>query len=528
MQARGPRLHFLARPPSNALVFFCLLGISLGWALLCALSHAAPDLDSMEELVWSASLELGYTKHPPLPTWFMYFASQLLGRPVWLPFLLGQLSSALGLWFVWRLGCELTSPWRAFMATLLVSVSMYFALRATIYNHDTAQLWTISASIWLFYRALRNQKSSSWLWLGLFAGLALLTKYSALIQFFAFFVYILRTGLWRQDKIWQGIIQAAVVFLLVISPHLLWLVQHQFAPFLYADDSLHAINRWAAFKSLLLFSLDQVARLAPMLVLLLVWLLWYKSKGNQGPGQAANQDDFNASAKPEPRYWTLLAPSDRQFLLWVGLTPFLSTLLVALLSGSKLEASWASTFFILFGFYAMGYMRGAQTEQLRRILILALCLHALMAVSYALARGPLADFKGYAARSNYPAAQLAQLALQHWQEHQSGRPLRVVAANTWLGGNIAIHTGAQTRVYIDAEDAQSPWFTPGRALDCGALVAYSPNGKGSASAALMDLYRQAPFKGVDKLRWPANDKGKSIDFYWAVVPAGKNCLSSAK
>ena len=44
-----------------------LAGVVFLWTVLCAISHKAPDLDGMEELVWASSLEWGYSKHPPLP-----------------------------------------------------------------------------------------------------------------------------------------------------------------------------------------------------------------------------------------------------------------------------------------------------------------------------------------------------------------------------------------------------------------------------------------------------------------------------
>lgn len=45
-------------------VLLYLLFMVLLWTILMAISHKAPDLDGMEELVWSASFELGYLKHP--------------------------------------------------------------------------------------------------------------------------------------------------------------------------------------------------------------------------------------------------------------------------------------------------------------------------------------------------------------------------------------------------------------------------------------------------------------------------------
>lgn len=526
MLAMPPKIPLLARPPGTALVLLCLLGMVVLWTTLCALSHSAPDLDGMEELVWGASLELGYTKHPPLPSWFMYFATGIFGRPVWLPFLMGQLFSALGLWFVWKLGRELTTPHRALIATLLVSVTAYFSLRGTIYNHNTAQLWSIAASIWLFHRAAHHGRTRDWVLLGAVCGLAMMTKYSALIQFAAFFLYLLRTGALRSGRTWRGVLWATVAFLLVLSPHLWWLAQHRFEPLFYADASLQAGGRLAALGELLSFILDQAGRLAPLVLALAAWALWRKRAGDRAPGHAANDESFD-TGHPALRYWHDFSVRDRQFLLWVGLTPFIATVVISALLGSRLEASWASTFFVLFGFYGLGWLRGPQTVQLRRILIVVAGLHIVMALGYAIARGPLAEATGKAARSTYPGRALATVALRHWQEYQPGRPLRVIVSNTWMGGNIAVHVGPQTQVYIDASDEHSPWFGPGTALRCGAVVAFSGRGRAAPAPAVQALYDAAPWKGVDDVPW-SGPKGPQIDLHWAVLPATPDCLKDQR
>ncbi|WP_345797386.1 glycosyltransferase family 39 protein [Castellaniella sp. MT123] len=526
MLASPPKIPLLARPPGTALVLFCLLGMVALWTVLCAISHSAPDLDGMEELVWGASLELGYTKHPPLPSWFMHFAIDLFGRPVWLPFLMGQIFSALGLWFVWKLGCELTTPHRALIATLLVSVTAYFSLRGTIYNHNTAQLWSITASIWLFYRATRSQRARDWVLLGAVCGLAMMTKYSALIQFAAFFLYLLRTGALRSGRTWRGVLWATGAFLLILSPHLWWLAQHRFEPLFYADASLQAGGRLVALGELLSFVLDQIGRVAPMVLALVAWAFWRRRAGDRAPGYAANDESFDPGRRM-PRYLHDFSAHDRRFLLWVGLTPFVATVLVSALLGSRLEASWASTFFVLFGFYGLWWLRGQDGVQLRRILILVAGLHLVMALGYAIARGPLAEAAGRAARSTYPGSALAELAVRHWQQYQPGRPLRVIVSNTWMGGNIAVHVSPKTQVYIDASDEQSPWFAPGTALSCGAVVAFSDVGRAAPSAAVQALYDAARWKGVDEVPWSA-PKGPRIDLHWAVLPATPDCLKNPR
>ena len=43
----------------------------LVWVLLYALTTLSPPVDNVEQLVWLRSMEWGYFKHPPLPTWIL-------------------------------------------------------------------------------------------------------------------------------------------------------------------------------------------------------------------------------------------------------------------------------------------------------------------------------------------------------------------------------------------------------------------------------------------------------------------------
>lgn len=122
----------------------------------------------------------------------MYVVTQLVGRPIWLPFLIGQISAALALWFVWKIGCEFTTAARSLTAVLLLSTVTYFGMHGIAFNHNTAQLWSIAASIWLFYHSLRSDRIELWIALGVMCGLALLTTYSAMVQFAAFALFLLR------------------------------------------------------------------------------------------------------------------------------------------------------------------------------------------------------------------------------------------------------------------------------------------------------------------------------------------------
>lgn len=494
-------------PAQHWTVLAFLAGMVALWTLLCAVSHRAPDLDGMEELVWASSFEFGYTKHPPLPSWFMYALSAVFGKPVWLAFFAGQLVSALGLWFVWRLGCEFTSPRRALIATLMVSTTLYFSLRGTIYNHNTAQLWSIAACTWLFYRALRHGRGSSWLWLGAVAGLSIMTKYSAVIQFGVFFAFLLAFGHWRDSKVRRGVAQALAVFLVVLLPHLYWLVDNGFAPFRYLDSSMETSSYAEVLKGIWDFSIDQLARISPMLLVWLALHVWNRRRPIAQRG---------ATYAGELTKW------DRSFLLWVGLGPFLATVAMSAVLGTRLVASWGTTFFILYGYFAFWWLSGSTRATLRRTAILVVAVHVLMAVGYAVARGPLAHYSGRPARSTFPGPDIAQLMQQAWDRHVPGKPLRLVASDTWFGGNIAINLEPPAQVFINASYAESPWLSPDHALDCGVLVAYSRTTRGEPAQALLRLREQAAWTGVDSLRW-SSGKSPMIEIEWGIIPPSEDC-----
>ena len=498
-------------------LFVYLAGVVLLWTFLCAVSHKAPDLDGMEELVWASSLEWGYSKHPPLPSWFMWALVELFGRPLWLTFFAGQLVSAVALWFVFLLGCEFTTPRRALIATLMVSVTLYFSLRGTIYNHNTAQLWSVAASTWLLFRAVRDNRLSDWVWLGLVAGLAMLTKYSALVQFAAFFVFMLVQGHLRRPQVWKGILVAALVFAVVFLPHLLWLVSNDFAPLRYADRSMETD---ATYVQIVLgaidFSLDQLARISPMLVL---WIgLWWWQRRDAIPTLHTVNTQTYAQA---------IDPRARAFLGWVGFGPLVVTLLVALVLATQLVSAWGTTFFILFGFYSFWFLKGNDQVWFRRTALLAIALQLLMAVGYAVARGPLAYETGRMTRSTFPGPELATKVQEIWSSHVPDQPLLLVASDTWFGGNIATNISDQTQVFISADYFQSPWLDPETALDCGVMVLYSPDSRGYWSADLMALYERMPIKGQFTKQW-SSDTSPVFTVQYGALPPTDACKAVAR
>ena len=97
----------------SGLVALLCVGQVLLWGLAVGLNYSAPEVDSAEQFVWAFSLETGYWKHPPLPSWIMHALIQVFGPSLLLPFVATQTCIVIALALTWRLGCEFMSPTRS-------------------------------------------------------------------------------------------------------------------------------------------------------------------------------------------------------------------------------------------------------------------------------------------------------------------------------------------------------------------------------------------------------------------------------
>ncbi|NMM27789.1 MAG: glycosyltransferase family 39 protein [Glaciimonas sp.] len=499
------------------LVLMLLLGHLLMWTVLANLSHRAPDVDNMEQFVWASALEWGYYKHPPLPSWILYGLVSVFGRPVWLSFFTGQLSVVLSLWFVWKLGCELTTQRRALIATLLVSMVSYFTVGGLMNNHNTMQLWSVAAAIWMFYRALRYDSLWDWAGFGFFCGLAFLTKYSALIQFATFFLFLLVAGHLRRARVWQGIALATLVFAFLVTPHLVWLTQMS-GPFGYASHSLAPVESYGAYMGVLIsFCLSNLGRLAP-----LGFALAFIRIG------AARQEKSGLTVRHQTKMVADCAAADRFFLLFVGLGPVVLTLLVSALLKTPLVAHWAATFFLLFGFFAFWVLKsGNDAVILRMTITVVVILQILTAIGYNLARGPFSDMTGRATRSTFPGEAISRQVHAQWQEHVR-TPLVLVVADTWLGGNIATRIGPKVQVLINGDFSKSPWVQPAEATRCGMLVAInrSPSDADVTDEKVVDLMNQAAWRGTIQLPWTKKTDGPQVIVDWGIIAPQPGCRAA--
>ena len=490
-------------------LFALLLAVGqvLLWSLAFGISYSAPEIDSAEQFVWAFSLENGYWKHPPAPTWILHALVALFGPSVPLPFVLAQVSIVVALGLGWRLACEFMSPQRALIGTLLTSLVVYHNLGGDNFNHNTGLLPFQAAMVLMFYRATRHGGLGRWALAGLFAGLAMLVKYVALMPIAGLLLCLVVDRRLHRREVLAGVAVAAAVFAVVLMPHVLWLNRTDFLPFRYAHSVAKTAPEFGgALGSVGEFLFIQLLRLLPFLIGLAIVC-------RRAPGW------LPANPAPAP-----IPPADRLFLTIAALSPLALTLLFCLATRTELQSRWGTNAFLLVGVLAMAWWpRLDSAIALRRAVVVALTVHLAFAVTMTVGKTAIADLLHRPTRANFPGAVLAQHAQAVWAEHTDA-PLRIVVSDIWLGGNIVAHSSGRVAVLIDGHRFKSPWIDPQALENCGALVLddLSSPREAAPNPALDALMARAEATGVWNLPWAVGQQEATAygsgAVRWGVIP----------
>ena len=494
--------HSLSLPASRAGRQLFLFGLAylVLWTVCAALIPRAMHIDSIEQVVWSQSLQWGYYKHPPLPSALMHVLNAAFGGPSQaLTAFAAQGCSVAAMVYVWLLARRMVQPRVAIVAVVLTSLLSYHTINALTLNHNTVSLPFTAAALYHFYRGVVSGKRTHWLALGLAAGLAMLTKYSAALALSALFVFVITQRLWADARVLRGIALSLVVFAVVLSPHVHWLVVNNFPPIHYAEHQLESsTNR---FVVLMGFLINQASRVSVMA--LVAWLLLRRD-----PARGASGGSKGLATERE-RF-------DRHYLLVTLCTPLALAIAPALLRGDALDSNWVSAYFLPAGILLVHcFFRGNRDPLLlNRTWKLAALAHIGILVVFFAGAAVVPEIVGRNARFNFPSQQLADQAAAVWRAHESG-PMRLVVSDTWTGGNLALHLRPEPLVFMDHDTGKSRWLEESDLSQCGALVLTAVANR--AAPAYAPLFSQASASGEFSLDWGFGARGQVMHYAWATL-----------
>ena len=193
------------------------------------------DLRTDEAYYWTWSKEnvLSFLDHPPMIAWFIRFGTAIFGDSnlgVRFGGIVAMLATQLLLADIVR--CATRNNIRAVMlALLLPEAALYYGLLMAKVAPDTAMIPFMVAMLWSLVRLAHGKDGRWWLAAGLFAGLALLSKFTTVMLAPAVVAFALVPG-WR----WRWLRSpypylAALIMVAVFSPALIWNWQHDWASF---------------------------------------------------------------------------------------------------------------------------------------------------------------------------------------------------------------------------------------------------------------------------------------------------------
>ena len=437
-----------------------LLMFAAVWLAHLSRTSLSPPTDNIEQLTWVHSLEWGYYKHPPLPTWLFWVPVRLFGASAWTSYAAGAACTLASVGLLWRLLSQLRGMRYATLALLAVLCITYYNGRLYYYNHNTVLMLFATASASLCWTAFKTGRLRWWATLGVALGLGALAKYQIAVTITSVLVFWLWQRGWRDARHRLGLLLAALIALLMFVPHLEWLRSHDFGPIRYAMQTslgvhLGALARWADAAHWLV---DQLLNRA-----LPAWLLL-----------AAARYGSLRSAPPTASTSTPRTVDDasRALLLSWGVVPLLFMPLVGVAAGADLQLHWGTPF-LLFAVPAAMELLGAHVRWSHVMpsptaKAFAVIQALLLLLSHLTSpRGPevLRDHGWRTFDASALAARLEPLA----HEALAGGTICVVSGPAEPAGALALRLADHPLVLIDGRYDRSPWVSADRVHRCGML-----------------------------------------------------------
>ena len=314
-------------------------------------SHLPLYGDEAQYWVWSRDLSFGYFSKPPVIAWLVALTTTLggcseLAIRLGSPLLHGVTAVAVA-----ALGARVVSPrvgaWAGVVYALMPAVSVSSAVIST----DVPLVCFFSLALLAYTRAIEGDLAGDWLALGALAGLALLSKYTAVVFLVgaALHLAILPGRRWRRSGPWVALATALALLL----PNLLWNARHGFVAITHVAENAAWDRAGLHPLRALEFVVSQFGVFGPVPFAALLAVLCR---------------------------WRALRREPAMLLLACFSAPLLLVMTVQGLV-SKANANWAAPSYVAASIIAAA----ALLEKHRRVLAVSLALHGVVAVAVAFA-----------------------------------------------------------------------------------------------------------------------------------------------
>lgn len=427
-------------------IFSYVLIYVITWVLIKFIASPNLDLygDMLENFAWSQTIEWGTYKHPPFFSWVVAVWFRIFPKTNVSYYLLSYVNSGIGLIGIYYLCRAFGLRKIALASALLMAFALPYSTLAGKFNANSILLSLWPWTCWAYIKSINSNKSSGFIYsalLSLLGTICILGKYYSLVFLFSLFLVSLLN---KNSRSWYFTYKPyLVVFLSVglLTPHLIWLVQHDFVTLKYvADQGTENIS----YKSIRNFMcLPVLFWLIPLSILSLLI-----SKEKKSVISIFKVFIFS---------WFPKNTNDQLF--YIAILPWFISLLFGIFAVVQLSSPWA----IPIGFcYTILWLRNNETNVndrahkiIKIIFFIGLFFSFFLSFAYGKWQSHI-NSKGY----YLPREEMSKIVNLIWQQKYSKNELR------WIGGAwpenaaIAFYGENRARVIPDLPDTYPATINP--------------------------------------------------------------------
>ena len=217
-----------------------LIASAVLWVLVPSTYHSTLHFDPAETLMWGSTFNWGSAKHPPFSGYMLYPFCRLFGFSNFAIYLLSQICVTIGFIYIYKLSRCFFERDNSVIATLLITFYFFYNYETPKFNANIPHLLFVPMMIYYFYRGCTANKWHHWLLLAVSGAAACMSKYSAGVLFAAFLLYVIINKDARRILLSIKPYAAAVLFFLLLLPHINYLIKTDFLVFNYISHGEEA------------------------------------------------------------------------------------------------------------------------------------------------------------------------------------------------------------------------------------------------------------------------------------------------
>tara|TARA_A100001015_G_scaffold130361_1_gene144609 strand:+ start:202 stop:1497 length:1296 start_codon:yes stop_codon:yes gene_type:complete len=391
------------------------------WTLIPSITNHNLPLDTIEALAWGSNLDWGFDKHPPLSALAVEIFYKIFGPQDWVYYLLSQLFVITAFYFVFKLSKEiLNTEKHALLSVLLLEGIYFYNFTTPEFNVNVCMLPFWAMTGYYAYKCLKDNLTKDYIIFGIVAALGFLSKYLfiyLLVGIKIFYIFYIKKNNFKINYIIPG-----VIFLLILTPHLIWLTENNYITVTYGLKRTGEIKSYLDHIILpLIFLGKQIGILIPFFILLFILTKNIKN---------------NFSFKDQ----NLL------YLLSISIIPIFLMILTSAIMGAKIRTMWMTPFYLYIGtLFIYIFQNNINLNNLKVFNYIFIFLFLLSPTLY-----------GYISisqenkRTDYKGKKISFEIQKIWNSKNKNKITHVIG-DEWIAGNLSYHLKSRP-IWINNKD----------------------------------------------------------------------------